>query len=420
MWMVQQQDLKTAALPTPYHTIQDAIAAETTTDGKRILVLAGTYTYDSGSGAGTTYNFDYSDQYGYQSGSFTVSGNTVTTLSFTHSSQTDFPGSDWTIAASSYFTDLGNFRVEANDMSTGTYFMIEASWGGFMVHISNDMMYGDGYNVNVQQASFAATAVIDLQGKNITLEAVNGSDSTFIDGEGDYTALDMDAGNDDYEGYASSTEFIGFTFKDGPDDEPLINIVGPGISSSLDWAPTFTNCRFINSSITDLGGEDHGVIDIEDAEPVFNNCEFRNLSIDPNNSSTGTIKGPIRLASTGYDSTAFRSQFNNCTIAGNYTHFQNPQYSQYDFKGGAVYVGWGALPTFKDCRIDSNEIDTKAAPAVGAMPGTQQGERFILMVSFPIVAAPYVLLIHHLMAMRSPARMFMAAQLHPTIPRYVW
>ncbi|MDP6276402.1 MAG: hypothetical protein QGF69_05785, partial [Candidatus Marinimicrobia bacterium] len=174
------------------------------------------------------------------------------------------------------------------------------------------------------------------------------------------TALDMDADNDEYEGYASSTEFIGFTFMDGPDDEPLINIVGPGISSSLDWAPTFTNCRFINSSITDLGGEDHGVIDIEDAEPVFNNCEFRNLSIDPNNSSTGTIKGPIRLASTGSDSTAFRSQFNNCTIAGNYTHFQNPQYSQYDFKGGAVYVGWGALPTFKDCRIDSNEIDTKS------------------------------------------------------------
>ncbi|MDP7653416.1 MAG: hypothetical protein QF757_01875, partial [Candidatus Marinimicrobia bacterium] len=142
-----------------------------------------------------------------------------------------------------------------------------------------------------------------------------------------------------------------------------------GISSSLDWAPTFTDCRFINSSITDLGNEDHGVIDIEDAEPVFNNCEFRNLSINPNNSNTGTIKGPIRLAGSqvsaggGYDSTAFRPQFNNCTIAGNSTQFQNPQnpqYSQYDFKGGAVYVGWGALPTFKDCRIDSNEIDTKS------------------------------------------------------------
>ena len=31
----------------PYHTIQDAIAAETTTDGKRLLVLAGTYTYEA-------------------------------------------------------------------------------------------------------------------------------------------------------------------------------------------------------------------------------------------------------------------------------------------------------------------------------------------------------------------------------------
>ncbi|SVC81917.1 uncharacterized protein METZ01_LOCUS334771, partial [marine metagenome] len=116
--------------------------------------------------------------------------------------------------------------------------------------------------------------------------------------------------------------------------------------------------------------ENHGVIDIEDAEPVFNNCEFRNLSIDPTNMNGGdTFKGPIRLAASqvsaggGYDSTAFRPQFNNCTIAGNYINFQG--YNGYSFnqgrkfKGGAVYVGWGALPTFKNCRIDSNEVDTE-------------------------------------------------------------
>ncbi|SVD64174.1 uncharacterized protein METZ01_LOCUS417028, partial [marine metagenome] len=99
--------------------------------------------------------------------------------------------------------------------------------------------------------------------------------------------------------------------------------------------------------------------------PVFNNCEFRNLSIDPNNSNVGNIKGPIRLAgsqisaSGGYDSTAFRPQFNNCTIVGNYTHFSSQYYNENTFKGGAVYIGWGALPTFKNCRIDSNEIDTE-------------------------------------------------------------
>ena len=55
--------------------------------------------------------------------------------------------------------------------------------------------------------------------------------------------------------------------------------------------------------------------------------------------------------------------------------------------------------------------------AVTTMPGTHRGERFILLVSFPIVAAPCVLLTHHLMAIRSSARKFGAARLQPTIPK---
>ncbi|MDP7126078.1 MAG: fibronectin type III domain-containing protein, partial [Candidatus Marinimicrobia bacterium] len=223
----------------------------------------------------------------------------------------------------------------------------------------NDMMYGDGYNVNVQQASFAATAVIDLQGKNITLEAVNGSDSTFIDGDGDYTALDMDADNDDYDGYASSTEFIGFTFMDGPDDAPLINIVGPGISSSLDWAPTFTNCRFINSEVSAHDNDVAPVI-IKNAEPTFDGCEFRNLKTSINQSISGNeIAGPIRLEGTesGTDTTVFRPVFKNCVIAENSLVNTNQSLMQCNFKGGAIYVGYGALPLFQDTRIDSNKID---------------------------------------------------------------
>ncbi|MDP7126476.1 MAG: choice-of-anchor Q domain-containing protein, partial [Candidatus Marinimicrobia bacterium] len=235
----------------------------------------------------------------------------------------------------------------------------------------NDMMYGDGYNVNVQQASFAATAVIDLQGKNITLEAVNGSDSTFIDGEGDYTALDMDAGNDDYEGYASSTEFIGFTFKDGPDDAPLIKIVGPDISSSLDWAPTFTNCRFIDSEVS-ADDDDGGSVDmyvapvvIKNAEPVFDGCEFRDLHVEPNsNYNNDKIYGPIRLYgiwggdATEDDTTAFRPQFKNCVIAENSLKRGSfNESSSLSMRGGAVYVAFGVIPYFENTRIDSNTVD---------------------------------------------------------------
>ena len=53
---------------------------------------------------------------------------------------------------------------------------------------------------------------------------------------------------------------------------------------------------------------------------------------------------------------------------------------------------------------------------VTTMPGTHQGERFILIISFPIVAAPYVLLIHHLKVIKSLARMFTAERFHPAIP----
>jgi hypothetical protein len=113
----------------PYHTIQDAIAAETTTDGKRILVLAGTYTYDSGSGSGTTYSFSYDDfSFGSQSGSFTVSNGSPSSLSFTHSEEFLFPGSDWTISTnSSHFTSIYDYSIEASNTS-GISFQFEDSF----------------------------------------------------------------------------------------------------------------------------------------------------------------------------------------------------------------------------------------------------------------------------------------------------
>ena len=187
------------------------------------------------------------------------------------------------------------------------------------------------------------------------------------DGEGDYTALDMDAGNDDYDGYASSTEFIGFTFKNGPDDEPLINIVGPGVSSNLDWAPTFTNCRFTD---TEMSVHDNyaAPIIVENAEPVFDGCEFRNLNLKPSPSYyQNDIYGPIRLIGTqtysggGYDTTAFRPQFKNCVIAGNsLKRGSNYNSNQISLNGGAIAVGFGAIPYFENTRIDSNTVDIES------------------------------------------------------------
>ncbi len=226
-------------------------------------------------------------------------------------------------------------------------------------------MYGT--SVNVWQSSSFSQAVLDLVGKNIVLEAVSGPDSTFIDGEGNYSVLDMNAQVDDYDGYSSSTEFIGFTFKDGPDDGSLIHIIGPDISSDLDWAPTFTNCRFIDTEMSVDSPEDAPIV-VYNAEPVFEGCEFRNLNLEANSSYfDGDIYGPIRLygnssfSGGSYDTTAYRPQFKNCVIAGNSLKRSTNYYSgNVNLNGGAVSVGFGMIPYFENTRIDSNLVDIQS------------------------------------------------------------
>ncbi|SVE04792.1 uncharacterized protein METZ01_LOCUS457646, partial [marine metagenome] len=252
--------------------IQAAIDADGTTSGKRILVKYGTYTKSS---SGTTVTFTYTDNNGSQSGSFTVSGNNITSVNFSHSNQASFPSSSWTISQNDWQNQY-TFSFFAQSPENTTFSL---SNGNVQIQQSGGFSQG-GWNLNVNEQT-SSNVVIDLKGKNIVIESVSGSDSTIIDGQGDYPALSLDAEFNSYSGYSNDARFIGFTFKSGPNNEPLIHIAGPGISSALSWAPLFQDCRFINSSITDLGNENHGVIDIVDAEPVFNNCEFRNLSIDP-------------------------------------------------------------------------------------------------------------------------------------------
>ena len=100
--------------------------------------------------------------------------------------------------------------------------------------------------------------VIDLKGKNIIIESESGPDSTIIDAGGSRIALELDASNNTYSsGYnKSSTKFIGFTFKNGDDDKPLVDIDGPERSTfSGTWDFTFENCRF-TSTTNDYGNSE--------------------------------------------------------------------------------------------------------------------------------------------------------------------
>ena len=355
------QSQETGSATYPFHTIQDAINAEATTNGKRILVLAGTYTYEA---SDVTFSFSFNDSYGNQTGSFTVSGSSILDLNFSHSNTNSFPGSTWTISSNSYFNSINNFSISATSESN-TSFNFSTSSSPTLTGPTGAYMYGT--SVNVWQSSSFSQAVLDLVGKNIVLEAVSGPDSTFIDGEGDYSALDMNAQVDDYDGYSSATEFIGFTFKDGPDDGSLIHIIGPEISSDLDWAPTFTNCRFIDTEMS-VDVPEHAPIVVYNAEPVFEGCEFRNLNLEANSSYfDGDIYGPIRLYGTSsfsggsYDTTAYRPQFKNCVIAGNSLKRSTNYYSgNLNLNGGAVSVGFGMIPYFENTRIDSNLVDIQS------------------------------------------------------------
>ncbi|MBC8395439.1 MAG: fibronectin type III domain-containing protein, partial [Candidatus Marinimicrobia bacterium] len=355
----------------PYHTIQDAISASATTDGKRILVAAGTYTFDAADWVSNiTVNFSYSGNWGNQSGSFITDGTSITELNFTHSSNWDFPSSSWTIDENnSFYTNIGTFRVEAtspegtNFELTPTTVSVEKSSGTFETH-------DNGWSLNIwedsQSSGSGNNPIIDLLGKQIVIESISGSDSTVIDGQGDHTALRLDASENEYNGYSNSTKFIGFTFTNGDDEEPLIYIEGPSdLSSALNWAPTFENCRFTNTTIDNVDpitfDNVHGVIEIKNAEPVFDGCEFRNLNTSINQDLGGgyDIAGPIRMKGTesSSDTTAFRPVFKNCVIAENSLVNTYNSYNSSNFKGGAIYIGYGAIPLFENTRIDSNKID---------------------------------------------------------------
>ncbi len=362
-----------STLDSAFVSIQEAITNSAVTDGKRILVAAGTYVFDAEDWAvsGDEYGFSYNDNWGYQQGTFVVSNGAITSLNFNHTNS-QYQVSGWTInTQNTYFNDQWNFNLEATSSSNIGFHLYNGTTQGSGAEIGTQTNFQSGWSLNVwiNSASNGGSTdfpIIDLLGKQIVIESISGPDSTILDGQGSHSALRLDANENEYTGYSNSTKFIGFTFTNGDDEEPLIYIEGPSnLSSALNWAPTFENCRFTNTTIDEIDPNDnnlHGVIEIKNAEPVFDGCEFRNLNTSINQDLGGgyDIAGPIRMKGTesSTDTAAFRPVFKNCVIAENsLVNTYSNTWNSNNFKGGAIYVGFGALPLFKDTRIDSNKID---------------------------------------------------------------
>ncbi|NOZ75598.1 MAG: fibronectin type III domain-containing protein, partial [FCB group bacterium] len=232
----------------------------------------------------------------------------------------------------------------------------------------------DGVRILVKPGTYTGTGsspVVDLKGKQIVLESVDGPDTTIIDAGGSFgnrIALKLDAQDGFFNGYDNSTQLIGFTFTNGDDEDILISIVGPdyGSGSTLPWNPKFVNCRFTNTSKTS-GSNILPVIHIQEAAPVFDRCEFRGLSMVPssNISIPGELKAPIVLEGSyiSPDPTIYSPQFLNCVIAGNSNSLPSGVTNTgIHFKGGALYIGFGMAPVFENTRIDSNTVDANSGP----------------------------------------------------------
>ncbi len=201
---------------------------------------------------------------------------------------------------------------------------------------------------------------IDLMGKNIILQSSEGPDSTIIDAGGrigDRSALSFDASAGyNYNGYGDSTKIIGFTFTNGDDSDPLVIIEGP--QSGYDWAPVFENCRFTNT--TSLA-DPLPIIWLRRTNVTFDGCEFRNLNVMPSSVNQAIVQAPIYVVGPHTwenDYTSYTPKFLNCVIAENSSKLTNGDNNTgLNFQGGAVYIGFGAIPYFENTRIDSNEID---------------------------------------------------------------
>ena len=178
----------------------------------------------------------------------------------------------------------------------------------------------DGDEIVVFPGTYTGTggnaAVVDMFGKAVWLHSSDGQESTFIDGENNYTGIYC------YSGETNKTIIEGFTIQN------CSGLDGGGMYLVNNAHPTITNCTFTNNT-ADYGG---GMFNYS-SSPTLINCTFiGNAAIAADHSKGG----------------------------GMYNYSSSPTLENCTFTSNTVTTGGGGMsnssssPTLTDCIFENN------------------------------------------------------------------
>lgn len=143
-----------------------------------------------------------------------------------------------------------------------------------------------------------------------------------------------DAGDNSYHVLfgASNAVLDGFVIEDGYADGDFHHSRGAGILCYNGASPTILNCTFQYNSAIEGGA----ISSFANSAPTISNCTFKGNSAE--------IGGAF-LFRTGPDNEQDGAKISDCSFVGNTA----------EDRGGAVYIDYGAWPTFKNCQFSGNE-----------------------------------------------------------------
>ncbi|BHH82267.1 right-handed parallel beta-helix repeat-containing protein [Desulforhopalus sp. 52FAK] len=206
------------------------------------------------------------------------------------------PGSDIWVAAGTYKPTSGTDRSETFVMKEGVYI-----YGGFA-----------GTETDLEARDYAA---------NITI--LSGDIGTVGDNSDNVYHVLFGASN---------ATLDGFTIQDGYADGNFHHSRGAGMLCYNSASPTIVNCNFQNNS----GIEGGAIASYSNSAPAISNCTFINNSAE--------IGGAL-LFRSGPDSEESGPQIIDTIFSNNIAQD----------RGGAVYVDYGAWPSFTNCELTENE-----------------------------------------------------------------
>jgi hypothetical protein len=162
---------------------------------------------------------------------------------------------------------------------------------------------------------------INFNGKAVHLYSSDGPDSTTIDANGAYHAVQCISGE------GANTILEGFTISGGDASGTYPDDCGGGMYNNSS-SPTVTNCNFSSNSADYAGGGMY----CENSSPTVTNCIFSN--------NTGDYGGGM----CNYDYSS--PTVTNCIFNGNSAYY-----------GGGMYNCEYSSPTVTDCNFSSNSAD---------------------------------------------------------------